>query len=126
MRIYFDFHGDFHDYKFEDICFGAIEFDYNGKHYIVDAVGEVNFDFSKKLLTGRFKGNYEIEDFESFYEEDFGKVPSDEEIETAILNMNTSTFQYNVLDDGQTLPYSKLDVAIEIGDKSIRFVLDKE
>ena len=117
MRIYFDFHGDFHDYEFEDICFGAIEFDYNNKHYIIDAVGEINFDFNKELLTGRFKGEYE-----HLMDEEL----SNEEIETAILNMDTSTFRYNVLDDGETLPYTKLDIEIVLGDKSIKFILNKE
>ena len=117
MRIYFDFYGDFRDYEFEDICFGAIEFDYNEKHYIVDAFGEVNFDFTKNLLTGRFKGDYE-----SLMDEEL----NNEEIETAILNMDISTFRYNVIDDGETLPYKKLDITIEIGDKSITFALNKE
>ena len=44
MRIYFDFYGDFKKVDLEECCFGAIEFDYKGKHYIVDAVGEIDFD----------------------------------------------------------------------------------
>ena len=120
MRIYFDFYGDFKKAELEECCFGAIEFDYKGKHYIVDAVGEIDFDREDGYFGGRFKGDYEqilmVNE----------KPVSNKELETAILNMDTSTFRYNVLDDGETLDYKKLKVVIEIGDKSIQFELNKE
>lgn len=117
MRIYFDFYGDFSDVEQEDLCFGAIEFETDGKHYVVDAVGEIDYDFNAKYLGGRFKGDYE--------QLGSDKPLSNEELEDVILNMNTDTFQYNVLDDGLTLDYKKLDVEIEIGERSLKFTLNK-
>ena len=120
MRIYFDFYGDFKKVDLEECCFGALEFDYKGKHYIVDAVGEIDFDREDGYFGGRFKGDYEQLTFDK-------EAPlSREKLEEAILNMDTSTFRYNVLDDGETLDYKKLKVLIEIGDKSIQFELNKE
>lgn len=120
MRIYFNFYGDFKKVDLEECCFGAIEFDYKGKHYILDAVGEIDFDREDGYFGGRFKGDYEQLTFDK-------EIPlSREKLEEAILNMDTSTFQYNVLDDGKTLNYKKLNVVIEIGERSISFTRTKE
>ena len=114
MRLYFDFYGDFKEPELEECCFGAIEFDYKGKHYVIDLVGEIDFDRRDGYFGGRFKGDYE--------QLEVGDKPlSREEIEEAILNMDTSTFRYNVLDDGDTLDYKKLSVEIEIGEHTLSF-----
>ena len=120
MRIYFDFYGDFKKVELEECCFGAIEFDYKGKHYIVDAVGEIDFDREDGYFGGRFKGDYEQLTF------DKEKPLSREKLEEAILNMDTSTFQYNVLDDGKTLDYKLLRIEIWIRNEHIEFYLCKD
>jgi len=120
MRMYFDFYGDFKKVDLEECCFGAIEFDCKGKHYIVDVTGEIDFDREDGYFGGRIKGDIEHLTFD-------GEEPIPErELGDIILNMDTSTFRYNVLDDGETLNYKKLKVVIEIGDKSIQFELNKE
>lgn len=120
MRMYFDFYGDFTKVELEDCCFGAIEFDSNGKHYIVDVTGEVDFDREDGYFGGRIKGDIEHLTF------DKEKPLTEKELEDVILAMDTSTFRYNVLDDGETLNYKKLKIEIELFTGSIKFELNKE
>lgn len=115
MRIYFDYHGDFSNISKDDVVFGAIEFDTNGKHYIVDTMGWVDYDVEKDVICGRFKGDYELLEPEAA-----------DNIEDIIMAMDTSTFRFNILDDGKEPEYEKLDITIEIRERSISFTRTKE
>ena len=101
MKLFFNYYGDFSDYDSEDLCFGAMEFDSNGKHYIIDLVGEVEYDFGKTEITGRFKGDVEVLAPE--------EPLTDEQLANIILNMDKSTFRYNILDDGEVPPFRKFE-----------------
>ena len=111
MKLFFNFYGDFSEYDREDLCFGAMEFDSNGKHYIIDLVGEVEYDFGKTEITGRFKGDVEVLS---------PKEPvTDEELADIILNMDKSTFRYNILDDGEEPSYRKFEGELWFNDKVV-------
>lgn len=111
MKLFFNYYGDFSGFDREDLCFGAMEFDSNGKHWIIDLVGEVEYDFSKKEISGRFKGDIEVLS---------PKEPvTDEELADIILHMNKSTFQYNILDDGEEPIYRKFEGALWFNNKTI-------
>lgn len=117
MRIYFDYYGNFPKYIYEDLIFGAIEFDTNGKHYIVDVCGEVDYDSQEDYIGGRIKGEYELLSPE--------ETLTDEELTDIILKMDTSTFMYNLIEDGGEPDYDQAEIRIEIGDRHIEFSLNK-
>ena len=117
MRIYFDYYGKFPKYVYEDLIFGAIEFDTNGKHYIVDVCGEVDYDSQKDYIGGRIKGEYELLSPDENI--------TNEELAEIILSMDTTTFMYNLIEDGGEPKYDLLKIRIEIGDRHIEFSLDK-
>ena len=111
MKLFFNYYGDFSDYDREDLCFGAMEFDSNGKHYIIDLVGEIEYDFCKTEITGRFKGDVEVLS---------PKEPvTDEQLANIILNMDKSTFRYNILDDGEEPMYRKFEGELWFNDKVV-------
>jgi len=118
MRIYFDYYGDFSKYTPDDIALGAIEFDYKGKHYIVDVVGYAEYDCEKDYIGGRIKGDYEL----LFPDEN---IPN-EELEKIILEMDTSTFRYNIMEDGIEPKFNKRKIEIWIGDKHIEFTTENK
>ena len=112
MKLFFNFYGNFSEYDREDLCFGAMEFDSNDKHWIIDLVGEVNYDFSNKEISGRFKGDVEVLE---------PKEPvTDEELAEIILNMDKSTFKYNILDDGETPAFRKLECELWFNNQTIK------
>lgn len=113
MRMYFDFSGDYSKVDQEELCFGTIEFDTNGKHYIVDCVGEVDYDFEPDYIGGRFKG-----DIEQLGLKDGENPLSYEELVDVIMNMDKSTFRYNIFDDGETADYDTLEVTVEFCNES--------
>lgn len=104
MRLMFNYQGNFSNYSKEDLCFGAMEFDSNGEHYVIDLVGEVDYDFSKNEIDGQFKGEIELLS-------PIGNI-SEEELGDIIMNMDKSTFQYNILDDGDVPPFRKFECDI--------------
>ena len=111
MKLFFNYYGDFSDYDREDLCFGAMEFDSNGKHWIIDLVGEIDYDFQKDEISGRFKGDVEVLS---------PKEPvTDEELADIILNMDKSTFRYNILDDGEEPSYRKFEGELWFNDKTV-------
>jgi len=118
MRIYFDYYGEFPKYVYEDLIFGAIEFDTNGKHYIVDVCGEVEYDSQKDYIGGRIKGEYELLSPNE-------KI-SDEELEEIILNMDTSTFMYNLIEDGGEPAFKKRVIEIWLGERKIEFTTENK
>lgn len=111
MKLFFNYYGDFSQYTKEDLCFGAIQFISNGKQYVVDLVGEVDYDFSKTEIIGLAKCELEVLEPE--------EPITDEELKNAIINMDTSTFQYNILDDGEEPAFRKFEGEIWIEDKAI-------
>ena len=111
MKLFFNYYGNFSDYDREDLCFGAMEFDSKGKHYIIDLVGEVEYDFDKTEISGRFKGDAEVLDPE--------ESVTDEELADIILNMDKSTFRYNILDDGKEPSYKKFESELWFNDKVV-------
>ena len=125
MRMYFDFSGDFSKVDREEICFGAIEFDFKNRHYVVDILGESEYDFAWNRFNGRFKGDYELLNRDTL-ENLLGRPITNDEIEHAILNMDTFSFQFNVLDDGKTLNYDKLEITIEIDGNQLTFTRSKD
>ena len=117
MRIYFDYYGDFSKYSPDDMAFGAIEFDYKGKHYIVDVLGDVEYDCEKDYIGGRIKGEYELLSPNEF-------IP-DEELEKIILGMDTSTFKYNIMEDGIEPEFNKRKIEIWLGERHIEFTTEE-
>ncbi len=101
MLFYFDYYGDFSQYDREDFVIGAIEFDSNGKHYIVDLIGETDYDFGKDHIGGCCKCDVEV----LFPEEEI----SNKELADVILNMDKSTFRFNIFDDGVEPEYRKFE-----------------
>lgn len=104
MILEFDYYGDFSDIDREDLCFGAMEFDSNGEHYIIDIIGETDYDFENNHISGRTKGEYE------FLSPDIN--PTEQEVVDIIKNMDKSTFRYNLLDDGEEPEYRKLEASV--------------
>lgn len=101
MIFSFDYYGDFSQYDREDFVIGAIEFDSNGKHYIVDLIGETDYDFEKDHIGGRCKCDVEVLSPE--------EEISDEELAKVILEMDKSTFRFNIFDDGVEPEYRKFE-----------------
>ena len=101
MRFCFDFYGDFSKYDREEFEIGAIEFDSNGKHYIVDLLGETEYDFDRDHIGGRCKCDVEVLSPE--------EEISNEELADAILNMDKSTFRFNIFEDGVEPEYRKFE-----------------
>jgi len=101
MRFSFDYYGDFSQYSREDFVIGAIEFDTNGKHYIIDLIGETNYDFNKDHIGGVCKCDIEVLSPE--------KTFSNEELAEIISKMDTSTFRFNIFDDGIEPEYRKFE-----------------
>lgn len=111
MKFSFNFYGDFAKYTKEDLSFGAIEFDSNNKHYIIDLVGDVEYNFSKNEISSNFKGDVKVLS---------PKTPiSDEELKEVFLNMDKTTFQYNILDGGDSPDYRKFESEIWFDNKVI-------
>ena len=113
MRLYFDYYGDFSKYSKEDLCFGAFEFETNGTHYIIDTLGEVDYDFDKDHICGRFKGEYEV----LYPNEEI----SSEKLDELILDMDNNSFKFNLFDDGVEPEYEKREIEINVGEHTIRF-----
>ena len=110
MKLFFNYYGDFSDFEEDDLDFCAMEFDSNGKHYIIDLDGEINYDFQKDEISGRFKGDVEVL-------EPNEKI-SDEELADIILNMDKSTFKYNIFGDDVELPYRKFEAELWFNDQT--------
>lgn len=106
----FDYYGDFSEFVRDDLCFGAIEFDSNGKHYIIDLIGSVDYDFSKDEISGKFKGSMELLEPQEL---------SDEEISNAILCMDKRTFKYNIFDDGFEPSYRKFEGTLWVNGQAV-------
>ena len=119
MRLYFDYYGNFPKYTNEDLAFGSIEFDTNGKHYIVDVSGEVDYELTETHISGRIKGDYK--QLVGLDEE----LLADKELVDAILDMDTSTFKFNLIEDEdgcETEPeFEKCEIEIHIGELGINF-----
>ena len=112
MVLDFNFQGDFSEFVRDDLCFGAIEFDTDGKHYIVDLVGEVDYDFSKDEISGRFKGEMELLSPE--------EPLTEEELTNIILSMDKNTFKYNIFDDGWEPDFRKFEGQIYIDKQELQ------
>lgn len=111
MRFSFDYYGDFSKYSREDFVIGAIEFDSNGKHYIVDLIGSTDYDFEKNHIGGNCKCDVEV-----LYPEE---PISDEELKNVFLNMDKTTFRFNMFEDGVEPEYRNLEAQIWFDDKVI-------
>ena len=111
MIFCFDYYGDFSQYDREDFVIGAIEFDSNGKHYIVDLVGETDYDFEKDHIGGRCKCDVEVLSPE--------EEISNEELANVILKMDKSTFRFNIFDDGFEPEYRKFEGTLMFNGKSV-------
>lgn len=116
MKLFFNYHGkDFRDYDIGDVAFDYIKFESGGKEYIIDTTGEIDINFDKDSISGRFKG--EITNL----------VPEEpmpqEEIESAIQNMNKETFEIGLFEEGDEPSFTKLDVEILVGVNEMKFSL---
>jgi hypothetical protein len=90
---------------------GAIEFDSNGKHYIVDLLGETDYDFEKDHIGGRCKCDVEVLSPE--------EEISDEELAKVIFEMDKSTFRFNIFDDGVEPEYRQFEGNITFNGKCV-------
>jgi hypothetical protein len=119
MRLYFAYHGDnFRNYDIHDVAFDYIQFESQGKEYIIDCEGEVDISFDKKLITGRFKGEiYNIEPEEPM---------TQEELKEVILKMDTNTLKIGLFEEDDEPDFTTLDGEILVGDEGIYFTITKE
>ena len=62
MRIYFKVTGnDLSKANIHNTYIDYLSFeDENGNEYCIDLIGEFDFSFSKKEISGRFKGDFEV------------------------------------------------------------------
>lgn len=128
MKMYFDYYGNgFRDYKIHEIAPDYIQFTSNGKDYIIDLAGELDFIENKEYIidfgcetthiTGRFKGDIiNIEPIEEM---------TQDEIKKAIFTMDKSTFKFGLFEEDDEPNYKKLDITILIGDDELKFSLTK-
>lgn len=111
MIFSFDYYGDFSAYDRDEFVIGAIEFNSNEKHYIVDLIGSTDYDFDKDHIGGVCKCDVEVLFPDT-------KI-SDEELKNVFLNMDKSSFRFNMFEDGVEPEYRKLEASIRFDDKLI-------
>jgi hypothetical protein len=118
MKMYFDYYGNnFRDYKIDEIAPDYIQFVSEGKEYIIDLAGDLDFGCDSTNITGRFKGDtINIEPIEEM---------TQDEIKKAIFSMDKSTFKFGLFEEGDEPNYEKLDITILIGDDELEFSLTK-
>lgn len=120
MRIYFDYLGDnFDGYGIEDVAFDFIQFKSGDEEYVFDTTGDLDINFGKTIISGRFKG-------ECRCDQPIGNNNlSNEEIEKIIMNMDQSTFKIGLFDEGNEPNWKKLKVDINVGTKHAEFEVNK-
>lgn len=119
MRLYFAYHGDnFRNYDITEVAFDYIQFESQGKEYIIDTSGELDVSFDKNLITGRFKGEiYNIEPQEPM---------TQEQLKDVILKMDTNTLKIGLFEEDDEPKFTKLDGEILIGNEGIYFTITKQ
>ena len=111
MIIYFDFKGeDLSQANLSNTYLDNFSFINNKEGYCIDLTGEVDFSFSKKEISGRFKG-----DFDLIISEETNL--SKEDIINKIMNMDKSSFEFNIFEE--EIKYDSLDVCIQINDNCL-------
>ena len=110
MRIYFEVTGnDLSKANIHNTYIDYLSFeDENGNEYCIDLIGEFDFSFSKKEISGRFKGDFEV----------LRSNLSKEDMIDKIMNMNKSSFELGLfIEPEEDNNYSSVKARIEFGDK---------
>ena len=99
MKTYFNYRGiDFSKYNINNVHFDFIQFTTkDGREFIIEATGELDIEFKRTEINGRFKGELEITD------ENSAQLKENESIEDIFTNMDKKTFRIGLLDDGSDI-----------------------